>query len=121
MTNNYYSNYQSGFGNPYMEYGNSYPYGGGQQPFPNSPYPFGGVQQGGYNGSVRNFNQMQQNFRRPAYYYNQQRNFNAYQQRPRRQQPPIQDTFNMLAGHMGTINNGVNMIRQMSSLLGLLR
>ena len=44
------------------------------------------------------------------------------QQPPRRpQQPPVEDVFNVLASQMGAINNGVNMIRQMGSLLGLLR
>ena len=87
MTNNYFNNYQSGYGNAYTQYGNSLPYRGGQQPFPNSPYSYGGVQQGGYDASVRNFNRMQQTLHSPAYYYNQQQNFNAYQRPPQPQQP----------------------------------
>lgn len=47
---------------------------------------------------------------------------NPYQQQPPiRRRPPIQDTLNTIMSHAGTINNGVNMIRQMGSLLASLR
>lgn len=126
MTNNYFNNYQPGYGNPYMQ---TNPFGAPQQPFQRPPFgapqqpfqrsPFGAPQQP-YGGSFRNFNRMQPNFYNPQNFNNQQQYFNNFQQSPR-QRPPIGDTFNMLAGHMGTLNNGVNMIRQMGSLLGLLR
>ena len=46
---------------------------------------------------------------------------NPYQQRPIRRRPPIQDTLNTLMSHAGTINNGVNILRQMGSLIASLK
>ena len=78
-----------------------------------------------------NSNQQQQPFLDP-YNRQQQPAFNSnnrqpplinqyQQQQPIRRIPPIQDTLNTIMSHAGTINNGVNVIRQMGSLLASLR
>lgn len=62
-------------------------------------------------------------------YARQQRDFNQQgsfqQQQPQQQQPSrfgrLPDTINTLMGHAGTITNGVNVMRQFGSLLGLFR
>ena len=90
-------------------------------------------------GSSRNLNNSQQpsfnpyqqqqpffdpfNRQQPAFNpNNRQPPINPYQQQqPIRRRPPIQDTLNTLMSHAGTINNGVNILRQMGSLLASLR
>lgn len=55
---------------------------------------------------------------------NQQNQNQFQQQQPQQQQSPMgrfPDTFNTIMGHAGTIQNGVNMMRQLGSLLRLFR
>lgn len=56
------------------------------------------------------------------YHINQgQQPFSPYQQMPRQRFNEMPDHLNTIMGHMGTITNGINMMRQVSSLVRLFR
>ncbi|WP_274310125.1 hypothetical protein [Solibacillus daqui] len=57
----------------------------------------------------------------PYSYGQGQQPFSPYQQMPMQGPTERPDHLNTILGHMGTINNGLNMIKQFSSIMSIFR
>ena len=50
-----------------------------------------------------------------------QQPYNPYQQMPNQGNRGLSDNLNTIMGHVGTVTNGINAMRQVGSLLGMFR
>ena len=70
----------------------------------------------------QNFNPMYQGRREQPFSFNNPRPFSFNNQQPQNSRfGNLSNSLNTMMGHAGTITNGVNMLRQMGSLLSLFR
>lgn len=93
----------------------------GQQfsPPPMARQPFGYPMQSPYQPPRSANNPMYP--QNPFRYRQGQQPFAPYQQMPMQRPAERPDHLNTIIGHMGTINNGLNMIKQVSSIMSLFR